>query len=1035
MIELFVKNGRLMVLMIIVLIVSGWSSLQVLPRSEDPIMTNRAASVITQFPGASAERVEALVTEKIEQKLRKLSEIEYLASTSRPEISMIRIKLKGDVTNSAAVFSRIRDLLSDVNSELPPQSLKPYLEDERSYAFTQLIALNWHGSGDPDLITLGRYASELKSHLRHVPDTDIVTIHGKNPEEILVQVDQDKAAAAGVSIQQISKAILAGDVKIAAGKLVNNYNQMQIELAGALESLERIRNIVITSTGYNQLTVADVAQVRRQIKFPQQEMAIVNGKAALVVGTRMVQGVRIDVWSQQVAQQLTEFKRILPKDISLQVLFEQNSYTENRLSQLVFNIFIGFTIIAIVLFFTLGLRSAIIVVISLPLTVCFTLAVMSFYGLSIHQVSVTGLVVALGIMVDNAIVMTDTIQQKKLRGVNGFQAVVESIKHLWLPLLGSTLTTILAFMPIVLMPGDSGEFVSGIALSVIFALIGSFLISHTIIAPLAGRFITVKSNNSTWYQNGLNFPKLTTLFKRSLEFTFNKPKLTIALVFILPIVGFISAKQLDEQFFPVAERDMFQIEVFMPAATSIQATQDLTEQLSKTLVIYKGIKQLHWFIGKSAPSFYYNLISNKDGMQNYAQAMVTTTNFKEADRLIPELQRVVDKKFPQAQILVRKLEQGPPLNAPIEIRVFGPNLDTLQQLGKTIRLIMSETENMIHSRATLLPGTPKVWIEADENILTSMNLSLTDIATQLERALDGVLQGSIIEATEEIKVRVKISSDNSDQINDLSKFPIVNQNNDQYIPLAAVSKVKISPSRGAITHRDGMRVNVIEGYVRAGVLPSVVLKQVEEKLVAQNFTIPSGYKLVIGGESEARNRSVSRLKSSIGVIAIILISVVVLSFNSFRVSSIIFISAFMSIGLGLLSVYLFNYPFGFTVIVGLLGLMGLMGLAINSAIVILAELKADPFAILGDKQAITKGVLSCTRHITSTTITTVGGFLPLILSGGGFWPPFAIAIAGGTVLTTLLSFYFVPAAFYLLAKNRNFEQTKLSSQEKAEQLI
>ncbi|KGK01009.1 efflux RND transporter permease subunit [Thalassotalea sp. ND16A] len=1023
MIEAFVKNGRLMALLIILIIVSGFAAVNVLPRSEDPHMVNRAASVITRLPGASAERVEALITEKIEQKLQKLAEIDYLASTSRPEISVIQVKLKGEVSDSEPVFSRIRDLLADVRPLLPADALEPMLIDERTYAFTQLVSLNWVADEPSDLLILGRYATELKSQLRLLANTDFVDIYGQNDEEILVQLDKNVAAMAGISLIQVSQAIANADVKVPAGKLINKHNQMQIELTGALDSIARIRNIPIISDSQSPLLVGDVATVKRQVKTPMSEYAIVNGKPALVVGTRMIHGNRIDKWSNSVSEKLNEFAQLLPGSIQLEVLFDQNTYTETRLTDLIGNIIIGFAIIALVLFISLGIRSAIIVVISLPLTVLFTLSVMNYYGLPIHQMSVTGLVVALGIMVDNAIVMTDTVQQKKQQGINGLQAVLESVRHLWLPLLGSTATTVLAFMPIVLMPGDAGEFVGGIALSVIFALIGSYLISHTIVAGLAGRFIKVNSQKTTWYHNGLSLPKAATWFQRTLDFTLKKPKTMMILVLILPILGFVMAKQLDEQFFPASDRDMFQIELYMPAQTSIKATKGITEQVSATLAQYAEIEKLRWFIGKSAPSFYYNMVSAKDGMQNYAQAMITAKDFSVANRLIPELQVALDKTFPQAQILVRKLEQGPPFNAPIEVRVFGPNLDTLQELGNDIRRVFSQTENIVHSRATLLPGTPKVWLQADEDTLNGLNLHLVDVAKQLESALEGAVQGSIIEATESINVRVKISDSEREDINALANFPIVNPHNGSYLPLSAISQVKVSPSRGAIPHRDGMRVNVIEGYIRSGVLPSTVLSDIQARLAEQHFVLPSGYSIDIGGESGARDRAVSKLMSSVGVILTILITVVVLSFNSFRISSIIFISAFMSIGLGLLSVYVFNHPFGFTVIIGLLGLMGL---AINSAIVILAELKADPMAVIGDKSAIIHGVLSCTRHISSTTITTLGGFLPLILAGGGFWPPFAIAIAGGTVLTTLLSFYFVPAAFYLMSKKRNFEKTSVA---------
>ncbi len=1026
MIRSFVKNGRLMSLVIALLIVSGLGALSTLPRTEDPRIQNRNASVLTQFPGASAERVEVLVTEKIEQKLRKLPEIDLVTSVSRPNLSVVQIKLKDEVIDTRPIWSRVRDLVNDVTPELPANIVQPTLEDDRGYAYTQLIALNWLPDTSPDIASLGRYANELQNRLRLVGGTDLVSIFGQGNEEITVTIDQDKAAQLKLTSQEISQQIRLADAKVAAGQLVNHRNQLQVELTGALDDVERIRAIPLRSADNGAiLTLGDVAEVKKDLAWPASEIAIVNNKPALVVATRMLPDLRIDRWTANVEKTLASFTPILPDTIAMEVLFDQNTYTEVRLGDLLANISVGFVLITLVLLVTLGWRSAIIVASSLPLTVLFTLAVMNAYGLPIHQMSVTGLVVALGIMVDNAIVMTDTIQSRRQQGFRRLDSVGYAVKHLWQPLLGSTITTILAFMPIVLMPGPAGEFVSGIALSVIFSLIGSYLISHTIVAGLAGRFLPKnKGDSSAWYNAGIQLPTLSSLFRRSLDFTLTHRRSMIFVVFLLPLFGFLAAKHLTEQFFPPSDRDMFQIEVFMPAQSSIDNTKSMTDKLSSYLYQQDGIEQVRWFIGKNAPSFYYNMLPNKDGLPNYAQGMITASDFRAANRLIPALQRDIDDAFPQAQILVRKLEQGPPFNAPVELRIFGPNLDTLKSIGDEVRRVMYTTEDVIHTRATLQPGTPKVWVDTDEATAAISGLSLVDIAQQLSNSLSGQVNGSIIEATESIPVRVRLENNARNELTDLANINLTSASAERPIPLSALSEVSIKPSRGAIPHRDGMRVNVIEGYIRAGVLPSIVLARVQEDLAAADFDLPAGYRIEVGGESAERDTAVSQLLASVGVIFTLLIAIVVLSFNSFRLSAIIFFSAFQSIGLGLLSIFLFDYPFGFTVIIGLLGLMGL---AINAAIVIIAELKSNEKATSGDKEAIIDGVLSCTRHITSTTITTVGGFLPLILAGGGFWPPFAVAVAGGTVLTTLLSFYFVPAAFSLFSNHKAFEPTEVEA--------
>jgi multidrug efflux pump len=1027
MIRSFVKNGRLMSLAIALLIVSGIAALSTLPRTEDPRIQNRISSVLTLLPGASAERVEVLLTEKIEQKLRRIPEITLLTSVSRPGISVVQIKLKDDVNEPKPIWSRVRDLLSDVSPQFPAGTLPPTLEDDRGYAYTQLIALNWQGDADDvNIASLSRYANELQNQLKQVSGTDIASIFGQGQEEVTVTIDQNKSSRLKLSNQIIANKVLSADAKVSAGRIVNESNQMLVELVGALDSVARIKNIPVHQQANGTvIRLSDVAKVEKTLAWPASQMAIVNDKPAVVVGARMLPDLRIDQWTLAVNRSLENFAEQLPNSITMEVLFDQNKYTEQRLGDLVENITIGFVLISIVLLITLGWRSAAIVAISLPLTVLFTLAVMNIYGLPIHQMSVTGLVVALGIMVDNAIVMTDTIQTKRMQGMRRLDSVGYAVKHLWMPLLGSTITTILAFMPIVLMPGPAGEFVGGIALSVIFSLIGSYIISHTIVAGLAGRFIPKNvPNASVWYNSGINLPKLNKVFHQTLLWILKNRKTTIGLVMCLPLLGFIAAKQLSEQFFPTSDRDMFQIELFLPSQSSIVNTQKVSQQVSDILYQESGIEKVRWFIGKNAPSFYYNMLPNKDGLQNYGQAMITASSFEQANHLIPIIQDKLDRLLPQAQILVRKLEQGPPFNAPVELRVFGPNLDTLKHIGEDIRLIMNETPDVLHTRSTLQPGTPKIWVNIDEEAAAIVGLSLVDIAKQLDGSLTGDVRGSIIESTESIPVRVRVDNQARNELTDIDNIQLISATGN-IIPLSSIANLTIKPSRGAIPHRDGVRVNVIEGYLKSGVLPSVILERVLATIEAKNYQAPSGYRIEVGGESAERDQAVGQLLASVGVIFTLLIAVVVLSFNSFRISIIIFLSAFQSIGLGLLSVYIFDYSFGFTVIIGLLGLMGL---AINAAIVIIAELKADELAVKGDPQAIIKGVSSCTRHITSTTITTVGGFLPLIMAGGGFWPPFAVAIAGGTVLTTLLSFFFVPALFSLFSQKTAFEITGVTEE-------
>ncbi|WP_010439783.1 efflux RND transporter permease subunit [Vibrio cyclitrophicus] len=1017
-----ISNTRLLILMTALLMVSGISAFMTLPRAEDPVIINRYANITTSFPGASAERVETLVTEVIENKLRELSEVKLVSSTSRPGVSIVTLELNDTITEPEPVWSQARDKLSDIESILPAGAHSPDLDSDHTYAFTTIASLTWSGAGEPDRLTLGRYAKELAKRLRTLSGTEFVDEYGMPQEEIQISLRTADAAALGRSSANIAESLEGADAKNSAGELVSDYSRFGLEIKSELDSIERIKQVPIaTDSNGHIIRMEDIASVKRGEKTPQDQIAIIDGEPGVIVAARMHPDLRVDNWTSRANALIGKFEQELPSNVKVTVLFNQQGYTETRLDDLGKSLMIGFGLILIVLFVTLGVRAAILVAISLPLTSLLTLSIMKMTGVPINQMSVTGLIVALGIMVDNAVVMVDTIQAYRLKGQQRAEATMNALKHLWVPLLGSTLTTVLAFAPIILMPGASGEFVGGIAITVSFSLIGSYIISHTLIAGLATKLLPKqlsdvdKKGQHHWYMTGLKIPALTRWFSSSVRFGVTHPIITIALVLLVPFTGYWSMSQLTEQFFPPSDRDMFEIQVYMPPQASIYATKNTSEKIDDIIHRYPEVERIDWLVGANFPSFYYNLQARQNNAPYFSQAMVKTENFEQANTLIPELQKVLDIEVPQAQILVRKLNQGPPFTAPVELRVYGENLDTLKAIGEDVRLILAGVPHVTHTRETLQPGTPKVWLKVDEDTAKLNGISLNQFAGMLQTTLTGRESGSVIEGSESVPIRVRVADDAREDLSHLSniRLPISSDVYSTGINVSTLAELELTTSRGAITRRNGQRVNTIEGYIEAGVLPQTVLNEFQKRLAG--YEMPSGYTIGFGGESAERDNSVNSLISNVAVVVVLMVLVVVMSFNSFRMSSIIFMVAGLAGGLGLLSVWIFGYPFGFTVIIAMLGIAGL---AINAAIVILTELKLDKQASSGNVDAVVEAVMSCTRHISSTTITTVGGFMPLIIAGGGFWPPFAVAIVGGTVLTTLISFYFVPVVYHLMTKNQ-----------------
>ncbi len=1021
----FLSNPRAILLLVAVIIVSGLVAFNTLPRAEDPHIGNRTAFALTSFAGASASRVETLITEPLENKLREMPEIDYISSNSSAGLSVVTISLKDSVSFDATedLWAEVRDKLSEASKQLPEGAGEPILDDQRAYGFTMIFALRWQQQyADADLLVLGRYAEELASRLRNVEGTDYIKITGAPEEEILVDVDISKTSLSGLRFTDVVSAVSTSDAKVAAGELHNRYQRMSVEVEGGFDTLGRIRAIPLRNNDNSSFQLSEIANVTRQPKMPMSTLAIIDGEPAVVVGVRMLPDQRGDLWSARIKEALADSERILPSSLFVDIIFDQQVYTDFRLHNLAENIVIGFSLIVAVLLLTLGWRSALIVALSLPLTILFAFSCMRFVGLPIEQMSVTGLIVALGIMVDNAIVMVDTVDRYKRRGYSGLQATFNAVAHLWKPLLGSTLTTILTFMPIAALEGSSGEFIGGIAITVIASLVGSYLISHLIVAGFAGRLLKLNAGEH-WINEGVQLPVIAPIFKRSILWGIENPKKIIALVSIFPLLGFYFGSQLPESFFPPSDRDMINFEVYLPSSSSIDQTQALTEKITKSVQQEEGIKRLHWFIGGNSPSFYYNLMQRRDNAQNYAQAMLTADNFEMANQLVPLLQKKLDDEFPEAQIIIRRLEQGPPFNAPVEVRLTGDSFDVLKEQGEELRRRFLAIEDVIHIRSTLGDAAPKLWLALDENKVAKAGLTLVAAADELQRGIDGVVAGSILEQNQSLPVRVQsftAKRGDIELVNSWLLSPGLRPTGVPAtgVPIAALGEVKIEPALSSIPRRDGRRVNTIEVYIRDGVLPAVVLNRIKQQLENDPLNLPAGFDLAYGGEEAERDSAVGGLLATIGPLLVLLVIAVVMSFNSFRISGIVFVVAFQSAGLGMLALSFSGWPFGFTSIIGL---MGLIGLAINAAIIILAELKSNADATRGDSHVIVQCVLNCSRHIVSTTITTVMGFMPLLLDGGAFWPPFAVVIAGGTVLATMLSFYFVPVVFSLMTKHRQFD--------------
>jgi multidrug efflux pump len=1008
----FYRNNHILWLTILIIIVAGIGALYVLPRAEDPTIRNRTAAVFTVYPGATAKRVEALVTEPIETELRRAPEIKNIISNSSPGFSFIIIELKHEVTQSEDVFSRLRDYVQD--ARLPNGANKPIFDDTRSYAYTKIVALQLKNPSDDNWLIAKRYAKELATRLRTIAGTDKVALYGEPIEEVLIEVNPHVLANLGLSLKQLAQKIKSSDSKISAGTLSNKHYRILLEVAGGFDLTQRLRELPIQTNQGAIIHLRDIAKVAIKPKSPLQKVVLADGIKSIIIAIRMQAKQDINQWDLKIDKQLAQMKTQMPSTMRLIEVFSQQHYTNKRFKGLSRSVLLGLVSIIFILFITLGARGALIVSSALPLTILFTLFGLRLLEIDLQQITVIGLIVGLGIMIDNAIVIAESIQHKRLLGMSSPQAIFITVNHFWLPLLGATITTILAFMPILLMPGPAGEFVGGIGFSVILTLIGSYWISHTIIASLAGRFMPEKMQTS-WYQIGIKAPRLAQLFQHILAWCLTHSKKSALVLLIISTLGFIAQSQLTEQFFPASGRNQINLEVYASPQQDLMKTALTIKRIDEVIKSNPNINQTVWYIGQSAAMYYYNLIERQRQNPIFAQAMITVNDSTNIVNLIKSLQTKLDQDFPESQIMVKKIDQGPPY-LPIELRIYGQDLAYLQFLSERLRQRLKEIPFILHTRASLEPGSPKLVITLDEQQVHALGLSTKQLASEIQSYVDGINAGDILEGNELLPITVRLKSGARQQLSNILELPLslVAANNAyQATPLAAIATLKLTPDWRNISRRNSRRVNTITALIPADKLPAQALTAFKKNLQKIPFNLPPGYELEIGGEKEKRDEAVGNLMVSMPLIFVLLISVLILTFKKIKYVIIILTIVTQALSMGLLSLYLSGYPFGFQVIIALIGLVGL---AINASIVILSEILANPRAARGVRGEINRTVQTTLRHITSTTLTTVAGFLPLIIAGGQFWPPFAYTIAGGTVLTTFLSLFLVPVLFRVMSR-------------------
>jgi len=672
----------------------------------------------------------------------------------------------------------------------------------------------------------------------------------------------------------------------------------------------------------------------------------------------------------------------------------------------------------VVVLFTMGWRAGVIVGMQLPLVALGSLFVLQMMGGALHQMSIFGMIIALGLLVDNAIVMTDHVTGHLKGGADRADAVARSQSDLFWPLFASTVTTALAFAPIQLLPGSAGDFVGWIGGAVIIAIVLSFLTAQTIVPALAARFYA-PGGKKGFLATGITWQRGVAAVEAALRYGIRRPLIGILVAISPALLGFALAPTLGNQFFPLVDRNMFDVRIWLPQRASLEETGRLVERVDAALREREEVERVTWIVGASHPPVYYNLIEDQDRSPHYAQGEVLVGTGREADRLVRELQHAFDERFPQARILLREYGQGPPVSADIQYRLFGRDLAQIQEIGERLRLALQSHEDVLHTRMTAPRGEPKLWFVPKEEETRLAGLFLGDLSRQIRAAVDGATGGVVLEGLADLPVRVRYSDGTRGDLSLVGSAPIVRAGGapgqpPDWTALAAFGEFDLRPETPALARFDRLRVNTVEGYVRNEALPITISQNVLADLRAGGFSLPPGVTLELGGAAEQNEEAISNLLIYVPALLVVMIGALILIFRSLGNALILVTTVGLCFGLAMLATWSWGLPISFNTI---LGTLGLIGVGLNDSIVVLTEIRKADRNRSGDVEAVVGAASGVLRHVVSTTLTTMGGFLPILLFiGGDFWPALAIVLAGGILGATLLSLGFVPAAYVLLAR-------------------
>jgi multidrug efflux pump len=1016
--EWALEHRGFVLFIMVVLAVLGVLSYQKLGQSEDPPFTFKVMVIRTNWPGASAREVELQLTDKIEKKLQETPHLDVLRSYSKPGESLVFFLMKdsappGEVPN---VWYQVRKKVNDIRQTLPAGVQGPFFNDEFGDTFGNLYALVGDGF---DYAALKQQADRIREELLRVPDVAKVDLIGAQDEKIFVELSNVRLATLGIDPNQLIATLQTQNAIAAAGAFETSSDKIYLRATGGFESVEAIRDLSIR-LGTRLFRLGDVARVYRGYVDPPQPKVRFQGKEVVALAVSMTAGGDIIELGRQLDAASARLQGTLPVGIDLVSYSSQPRAVERSITEFIRTLAEAVVIVLAVSLFSLGLRTGIVVALSIPLVLAATFLFMNVFGVGLHKISLGALILALGLLVDDAIIAVEMMAIKMEQGWDRVRAASFAYTSTAMPMLSGTLVTVAGFLPIATAASATGEYtrsifqVNAIALGVswIAAVVFIPYLGYKLLPDLAKKHAGRASGGIGEHDvyGTAFYRRFRQLVDRCVRYRKTVIAITVGL-FVLSLAGFGLVQQ---QFFPASTRPELLIDLRLPEGSSLQATETQVKKLEALLAREEGIENFVAYVGTGSPRFYLPLDQQMPS-NNFAQFVVLTRGLAEREALRQRMIALFDNDFPLLRANITRLENGPPVGYPVQFRVSGEDIPTVRRLASDVAAVMRDNKDLQNVQMDWDELSKVIRIKVDQNKARVLGLSSQELSVLLNTSLNGIAATTFRDADKSIDVLLRGAPQERVNLAYLRDLAVPTRSG-KSVPLAQVADIEYGFEEGVIWRRNRLPTVTVRANVYGDVQPPAVTAALLPKLEPIRAALPEGYRLETGGTVEDSSKGQKSVQAGVPLFIVVVLTVLMLQLQSFQRVLLVVLTA----PLGLIGVVLFllafNVPFGF---VAMLGTIALSGMIMRNSVILVDQIEQDIANGVHPWQAVVDSTVRRFRPITLTSAAAVLAMIPLTRSA--FFGPMAVAIMGGLIVATALTLLFLPAlyaAWFRIAEDR-----------------